>query len=325
MQQRPRGKRLLLVLALTLALLSLPINQVDVAAANNPSGSNVTTQLSAITSFVGLRDSATEPNIAAKSFLLVDANTVTTLASRNPESVLPIASTTKIMTALVARQYFDLNDVVTIHSEAEQIPETLVHLVPGEKINVLSLLKAMLMPSGNDAAYSLGYFYADKLSLAGEKPSLKPFVDKMNDYAASHNLTNTRYGDTAGLDDDNGHSTAKDLSNIARLLLADPILSEIVSTPETVVSSVDSVYIHKLTNSNRLIQAADPLYLPNVLGIKTGFTLGAGHCLVAAYNFNGRALIGIVLNTNVYSATASAEEMRKLLLWASSNVQINNY
>lgn len=324
MPRKPKRFRLLVVALTIITLLSMPVSKSDASKENPaPATGSLQAALNQLHSYITVNKSATAPVIYAGAYTLVDSVTNTQLIGHNADSVVPVASTTKMMTALVARATYNLSDVVTIQPQAEQIPETLVHFVPGEKITVQNLLQAMLIPSGNDAAYSLAYFYQEKQGISGA-PDYKPFVEQMNQFAATHHLQNTHFADPAGLDDD-GHSTATDLAVIARLVLTDPVLAAIVDTPSTTVASVDGSHTHALTNSNRLIQPTDSLYFPGVIGIKTGFTLGAGHCLVAGYNLNGRTLIGVVLNTTAFTATASAEEMRKLFVWANANVRVINY
>ncbi|MBI4947959.1 D-alanyl-D-alanine carboxypeptidase, partial [Candidatus Berkelbacteria bacterium] len=151
------------------------------------------------------------------------------------------------------------------------------------------------------------------------------FVAEMNSYATKLGVKNTIYGDPAGLNDDVGRSTAFDLSIIARRLLQDEFLSEVVSTAKTTIFSVDKTVKHDLVNSNRLLQKETPYYLKNTLGIKTGYTLKAGYCLVAAYQFGDRELVGVILNTTEISTSASAKEMRKLFTWAEQNLEAVNY
>lgn len=274
--------------------------------------------LSSTTAFVAPLKNAPAPAVYAKSYLLLDDQSAALLASRNPNVALPIASTTKMMTALVVRRYMKLDDVVTVTKEAAGINGSDIQLIANERISVQNLLKGLLIQSGNDAAIALAHHYA-------QAPDIQPFVTRMNEYAKELGLTQTVYGDPSGLDDERGRSTAFELAMIARTLLNDSVLRNIVTTPEETVNSVDASYIHELKNSNRLLQADTPYYLPNTLGIKTGFTPEAGHCLVSAYTINGRRVIGVVLNTNEFTVTASAAEMRKLLTWGEKYLTVTAY
>ncbi len=316
-----------LIPILIIILLSLPTAGINTkpinASASSPT--DINQPLTNMANYVSVKDGAKDPLIYSKAYILLDADSAKILSSDNENQQVPIASTTKMMTALVARENFKLDDIVTIDKQVNSIPETTIGLIPGETITVGDLLKGMLIPSGNDAAYSLAYHYDQLKNPDATKPDYHPFVELMNAYATSHNLLDTHYGDPAGLDDTDGHSTAFDLANIARLVLQDPVLAAIVGTPSTSVSSTDGKHIHNITNSDRLIIPSEPLYMPGVIGIKTGLTDGAGHCLVGAYKLGDRTLIGVVLNTNVYTAQASAVEMRKLFVWASQSLQVNSY
>lgn len=262
---------------------------------------------------------AKRPPVFAKSILLMDAETGELLWSQNPDEVLPVASTTKMTTALVARESLRLDDVVTVPKRAVLVPGSKIQLKTGERITVRDLVKGLLIQSGNDAAYTLASYYG---SLHGGDEKL--FIEKMNQFTRRHNLNST-YNDPAGLDDDLGRATARELAHTARLVLADPILAKIVTTANETIQSIDGTITHDLKNSNRLVQSDSPYYLPTALGIKTGFTPTAGHCLVAAYESRYGKIIGVVLNTNEYTVTASSSEMRKLFVWAEQNIQRTSY
>jgi D-alanyl-D-alanine carboxypeptidase len=194
-----------------------------------------------------------------------------------------------------------------------------IQLKLGEKITVHELLRGLMIQSGNDAAFALADHYSP-----GDN-EYKAFVAKMNEYVAVVGLKNTVFGDPAGLDDETGRSTAADLAHIARLVLQDPVLGDIIATAKTTIQSVDGAVTHELTNSNRLLLGDSPYYLPGAIGVKTGFTPEAGHCLVSAYQSAHGLLIGVVLNTAEYTITASASESRKLYTWADRYVEARQY
>jgi len=258
------------------------------------------------------------PLIYAGAYLLLDESTNETLISKNPDQPIPVASTTKMMSAMVAIKELGLTKVVTVSKEPPRVEGSKIGLTAGEQITVLDLLKGMLIYSGNDAAYALAEAYS------GTPGLIAPFVEKMNEYAARYNLAQTHFQDPAGLNDD-GRSTPFELSQLAKLVLSDSTLAEIVATPQTTVSSVDGSQLHELKSSNRLILPESPYYFGEATGVKTGFTFAAGHCLVASYKHGDRTLIGVVMNTVESTVTASASEMNKLFTWARSNVQIKTY
>lgn len=250
------------------------------------------------------------PDIYAKSAILIDEKSFKILFSKEPDLKIPIASTTKMMTALVIlEEYPDrINDVVTITGSMINVDGSDIQLRPGEKITVENLLKGLLIYSGNDAAYSLASFLGGKDS----------FVGKMNEKTRYLGLEDTYFKDPAGLDDD-GFSTARDLAIIGVYALRNEKFAEIVRTPNITFASVDGIVTHELKNSNRMLRTEEQNYYPFAIGIKTGFTPAAGHCLVSAAEKDGHRLVAVILNTDADTLTASAQESKKLLEWGFNN------
>lgn len=250
------------------------------------------------------------PNVWAKAYYLVDVGSARELAAKNADTKLPIASTTKIATALVVLENYGdrLQDVVTITPKMINVEETTIKLRPGEKITVESLLNGLLIMSGNDAAFSLaGYF--------GGKDN---FVAEMNSKVRQLGAENTQYYDPAGLDD-RGYSTASELATIAAYALRNPKFAEIVRTPEKTITSTDGRVLHELKSSNRMLRPGEQLYYAPAIGVKTGFTFEAGHVLISAAEQNGHRILAVVLNTNENTIVASAKESKKLLEWGFAN------
>ncbi|MFA6493213.1 MAG: D-alanyl-D-alanine carboxypeptidase family protein [Patescibacteria group bacterium] len=253
---------------------------------------------------------AQDPKVYAKSAILIDETSFKTLYQKDSEIKVPIASTTKIMTAtVVLEDYPDkMKDVVTITREMANVEGSGAQLRIGEKISVESLLKGLLIVSGNDAAYSLASYLGGK----------DKFVEEMNEKAVFLGLNNTFYKDPAGLDDE-GYSTARDLAILASYAMRNEAFAKIVSTPEINIISEDGLVLHEFKNSNRMLRDEEQFYYPFAIGVKTGFTLDAGHCLVSSAQKDGHRLIAVILNTNENTLTASAKESRKLLDWGFSN------
>lgn len=251
-----------------------------------------------------------DPQILAKAVYLIDVDTAFPLFSKNENEKMPIASTTKIATALVVLENHGdkLNDIVTITSKMITVEGSDIQLRPGEKITVENLLNGLLIMSGNDTAYSLAEYFGGK----------DKFVAEMNNKVAQIGLRDTAYFDPAGLDDQ-GHSTARDLAILGAYALRNPKFAEIVRTPEKDIASVDGRLIHKLTSSNHMLLNDDPYYFPPTIGIKTGFTYAAGHVLVSAAEKDGHKILAVVLDTNEDTIFASAKESRKLLEWGFAN------
>ncbi len=316
-KKRPLRKAILLLLGLSLLFIRQTGDIVGVEASQL---TIVPPALLAETKdYLAVADKAPKPPVFAKSYLLLDPRTAEVLIGQNTEASVPIASTTKMVTALVARELYKLDETVKISSLAANINGSDIQLTLGEEITVHELLRGLMIQSGNDAAFALADHYSP------DENDYKMFVVKMNEYVQKVGLKNTVFGDPAGLDDEIGRSTAWDLAQIARLVLADKVLADIVATARTTITSIDGSAIHELTSSNRLLLGDSPYYLPGALGVKTGFTPDAGHCLVSAYQSTNGLLIGVVLNTAEYTITASASESRKLYQWADRYIEQRTY
>jgi D-alanyl-D-alanine carboxypeptidase (penicillin-binding protein 5/6) len=257
---------------------------------------------------------APKPDVSAYHYILADMDSGADLASKDIYTQVPIASTTKIMTAIVVLKNYNLNDVVTVTSEAANQIGSDAHLRVGERITVLNLLYCLLIPSGNDAAYAL----AEHMSQDNSTPS--DFIKKMNETAKELGMKDTDYKDPAGLDV-NGYSSAYDLFLATKSALKFPEFKEIVGTQEYTATNTDKTVFHALKNSNRLV---GEYQYPGAIGVKTGYVPEAGHCLVSAAKRDGHTLIGVVLHTYADTATASADESRKLLDWGFSNTKWYN-
>lgn len=253
---------------------------------------------------------ATEPKILSKASYLIDINTLYPLYENNADEKVPIASTTKMATALVVLENYKdkLGDVVTISPKMIAVEGSDIQLRTGEKITVESLLNGLLIMSGNDAAYALAENFGGK----------EGFVNEMNEKVREIGALNTQYKDPAGLDD-TGYSTAKDLALIGAYGLKNKKFAEIVGTSEKTISSSDGKIVHELKNSNRMLRGDEQYYFPNASGIKTGFTNEAGHVLVSCAEKDGHKILAVVLNTQENTLVASAKESKKLLEWGFAN------
>lgn len=258
-----------------------------------------------------------KPYIPAKSILLLDSTTKKVLFKKNERRRVAIASTTKIMTSIITLEEFSLDDVAIVPKNIYTVPGSKMGLYPNEKISIRNLLYGMLLNSGNDAAYTLASYRSPKTG------NIRYFVDKMNQKAKNIGLLDTKYRDPAGLDD-SGYSTAYDLAILSNYALNNPTFAKIITTDHAVVRSIDKKYIHTLKNSNRLVDKDQPLYFPYAIGIKTGNTDKAGHCLVSAARKNGHTLISVVLNTYSNDASESARLNRILLSWGYSSFDFHN-
>jgi serine-type D-Ala-D-Ala carboxypeptidase (penicillin-binding protein 5/6) len=214
--------------------------------------------------------------------LVFDLDTGAVLWRRLPARVLPIASLTKMMTALLVADRLPSHATARITRAAVDAPGSRVGVLPkGRRVLVETLLHGLLLPSGNDAAVALA------LRAAG---SQRAFVALMNERARAMGLGCTRFASPSGFVDAGNHSCAADLAQLARAVLDHPRLARIVRRRQSVRSLPIKGGRVWLSNNNPLLRTG----YPGTIGVKTGFTDASGHCLVAAVRRGGRRL-GIVL------------------------------
>jgi serine-type D-Ala-D-Ala carboxypeptidase (penicillin-binding protein 5/6) len=219
------------------------------------------------------------PKIDAGSVLLVDLDSGQVLFQRRAGKRRPIASTTKIMTALLVLEESRAKDVVTASGNAALQEGSILGLRQGEEITVRNLLSALLLQSANDAAVALAEHVAG---------SVGDFVDRMNARARELGATDTRFESPNGLDD-RGYSTARDLAMMTVEAYRNETFTEVVSRLAVKIPSPDGEPRH-IQNRNALLW----LY-PDAIGVKTGFTSAAGFCLVGAAERDGLRLAAVVL------------------------------
>lgn len=258
-----------------------------------------------------IRPMATKATANARQFILADPDSGVILAKNDSDAKVPIASTTKIMSAVVALENYELDDVATISEKATTQIGADAFLRTGEKITIESLLNCMLIKSGNDSAYAIAEHMNDD-----DQIGVLKFVNKMNEKAKELGMEDTDYHDPAGLDT-TGYSSAHDLYLATKYALKFPIFREIVGQEHFAAKNVDGTIWHELKNSNRLV--AEYNY-PGAIGVKTGYMPEAGHVLVGAAERNGHTLISIVINTYADTPSASADESKRLLDWGFANV-----
>ena len=234
--------------------------------------------------------------ISAASAVVTDAHTGKVLYSFNSNKPRPIASTTKLMTCLIACESGRLEDVVTVTDEMLYGTEgSLIYLKAGDLVSLLDLVKGAMLASGNDAANAIAVYVGG---------SLGAFVDMMNRRAAQIGMKNTHFETPSGLDKGNHKSTAYDMALLAGEVVKNSQLMQIASMTAaeiTVGGKVQTVYNH-----NKLLT-----YNKNFVGLKTGYTQKAGRCLVSAYKYGDSMSITVTL-----SAPDDWEDHKKLVLKA---------
>jgi serine-type D-Ala-D-Ala carboxypeptidase (penicillin-binding protein 5/6) len=219
-----------------------------------------------------------KPAIGAETAVVIDGRTGETLYAKRANKRHAIASTTKIVTALVAREGADLGDTFTASDYKPAAVESQLGLKHGEKLSLRDLLKALMLPSANDAAMTIAE------GVAGSKSA---FVDSMNDKAEQLGLEGTHFSTPIGLDDPDNYSTAHDLALAARQLLRDPALAKIVDSPRARLTT--GAKPRTVVNRNRLVGQ-----YPWVNGVKTGHTRQAGYVLVGSATRGGVKVISVV-------------------------------
>ena len=239
----------------------------------------------------GERTAPKPPKLDARSWALVDADTGIYLAGKNLDKRLPVASTTNVMTALIAfERGVDLDEEVTISDQAERFVGSVysnVGLISGERLSVRELLLASLVPSGTDAVYAL----AEHLGGGGGKAGVENFVDEMNQKAKQMGLKNTHFENPAGLDSPEHYSSARDMAEIARAAMEYPQFRDIVATEEATISTQDREI--ELFTTNNLLYTYDP-----ATGIKTGTSPEAGPSLIASAKEGDESYIAVLLDAN---------------------------
>ena len=216
-------------------------------------------------------------NTSASAAILMDRESGRVLYAQNADEQRPIASITKLMTALVAVQMCpDLSTEVTVRQEWTGAEGSSMYLKPGEKLSMEALLYGLLLSSGNDAA----------LAIAGTCcETVEAFVVRMNETASQLGMTNTHFANPNGLDDPEHYSTARDMALLARAVLEEETLRRIAGTKNITIAG------RYLANHNKLLWRYE-----GCTGLKTGYTDEAGRTLVSCAQRNGQELIAVTLN-----------------------------
>jgi serine-type D-Ala-D-Ala carboxypeptidase (penicillin-binding protein 5/6) len=242
------------------------------------------------------------PAVSARSAIALDAETGIVLYQKDPTVRLLPASTTKLMTALVARLNCSPEEIVTVKN-LEKEP-TQMGLEIGDTVSVESLLYGLLIASGNDAAYALANFCA---------PSVNEFVNQMNRLAKRLGMDNSHFVNPAGFDDPAQFTTAQDLAKLAKVAVTDPLLSKIVATKSIVISDVTGVKTYYLENVNKLLGLVN-----GVEGVKTGKTEGSLENLITKTTRGEHTVITVVLGS-----ADRFEDSKQLIEWAFANYDWN--
>lgn len=296
-----RALALLGVVSLLVVAILMLANNVPVA----PASSSVTSlsgwqDLSDQVLFDG--EGADPPEeVIARNVYVVCLDDKEVVFDRQADEEVPPASTTKMATALTAMDVLGLDDEVRVGDEINMIVEgsSRAWLSEGDVLTVRQLLIALLVPSGNDAAYTLAT-HAGREILGDEQApidqAIKAFMNRVNTKAESLGLRDSHFIVPDGYDAEGQYSTAHDLAVLAKACLDNPVIAEIVGTFES-VEYWESGETATLYNTNELINPESPYYMPEAVGVKTGNSELAGSCLVSAAHISGKTYISVVMGS----------------------------
>lgn len=235
--------------------------------------------------------SETLPSSSARSAILIELVTGRVLYEHNVHEALPMASTTKVMTALLALENAGLDDAVTAGRNAFGVSGTSIYLQEGETLTMQQMLYGLMLASGNDAAVAIAEHVGG---------TVDDFCAMMTARAAELGCENTVFKTPHGLPNAQHHTTAHDLARIAQKAMAQPAFREIVSTARATIPWQGRTYDRVLYNKNQLLST-----YPGAMGVKTGYTKAAGRCLVFCAQRDGLCVLGVVLNCADWFAEAA--------------------
>lgn len=221
------------------------------------------------------------PIISADAAIIIDDASKVVIYEKNAHFRFSMASTTKIMTALIGLEYYKNNDMLMV--KRDMVEGTTVGMKKGDIFYFDDLLYGMLLPSGNDAAFVIADNYPG---------GIPQFVKRMNELALSLHLYDTHFSDPAGLDDTGNYTTSYNLALLSSYALKNKSLARIFATKKKVIANVDGTNEYEIYNLNKL------LGFEGVTGIKTGFTQGAGGVLATSKVENGHTFIIIVMKSD---------------------------
>lgn len=226
-----------------------------------------------------------KPQISAESALIFDTNSQSVIYSKNPQERLPMASLTKIMTAIIALENKKKDDKYIVTKD-DLVGEDSMGLDAGETLSLKELLYGLILHSGNDAAETLASNF---------NGGRKAFIKAMNDKAKSFGLSNTSFTNPTGLEGDGKqYTTSYDLAVITRFALVNfPLFNEVISTFDYTIPQTFTHKEYVLENETNLLTS-----YPGVKGVKTGYTPEAGLCLVTYLDYKGHKIIAVVLGSS---------------------------
>ncbi len=262
----------------------------------------------------------TPEDLHAESAILIDAATGTVLFEKNADRAMYPASTTKIMTCLLALEAGGLDNLVTIPKEAGDVPKdsSLMPVHVGEEMTMRDLLYGLMLHSGNDSANAIAAITAG---------SVESFVARMNEKSAAIGLTGTHWANAHGYHADDHYTTARDMARLAQVAMQNADFCEIVGTPAYIIEPTNKRSERlKMVNSNLMLLSGSEHYYEDVTGIKTGFTNAAGQTFVFSAERGGAKLIGVVMKTaDNKDAPQRWQDSKNLLNYGFSRYRTYNF
>ena len=243
-------------------------------------------------------DAISAPDVSAKSVFIFDPDSGTQIYEKNSQTRLFPASTTKLMTALVALDTYNIDQVLTARTASQAIGST-IHLKNGDQLTVENLLYGLLVDSGNDAGVVLAENYPGGYSR---------FIAKMNEKALELGLTSTHFTNVSGLVNDDHYTTTAELTVIARASIRNAVIRKIVSTKSITITNITGTKRFFLESTNKL------LGMEGVKGLKTGWTPESGECLVTLVTRDGKSILVTILGSEDRFG-----ESIKLINWVYDN------
>ncbi len=242
---------------------------------------------------------ASPPSVVASNYIIVDVNTNKILVSKNKDDKIFPASTTKLATVLTSLNLYPLDEIVTINQTYDE--GKVMSLQLGEKITVKSLVTALLVYSANDSAFSLANHY---------QQGMPGFINQMNSLMSKYQLNNTHFVNVDGIHNDNHFSTVYDLSQLGRLSIKNQVVRDVVKNKSLTVTDVSGNIKHEITSTNELLGA-----VPEIIGLKTGWTPEAKGCFIGLININGHEVISVVAQSD-----DRFQDTKNLIDWLKTNV-----
>lgn len=257
-----------------------------------------------VVALTGKGEGAPVPSVHGEAYIVVHVESGKVLAEKNSRKRRAVASTQKLLTALITAESGELWKPVTISPEAAEVEPTKLYLKSGEVYSRYSLLKSLLIRSPNDAAAALA------CEISGDE---KTFGKLMTSMALAIGAKDSSFINASGLPAEGQHSTARDMAIIARAAYGNPIVRKIVGMRKTTFLKNNGVTV-ELTNTNRVLQT-----YTKCTGMKTGYTKAAGNCLIASAEGGSGTIIAVILGSSRGKISA---DMVKLLSWGEDEAEL---